>query len=130
MTYFQKLRLTDLKIDNWIESRMGLVIGFGLFFQVLFWKFDFMSFMILILEQLALSFFIFKTTSPVKETITEPWLLTQVYCPMIYEKLTTDDLTPGSKLLNESLKYEEPISEPQSSYTTPLSSSTNLQRYI
>jgi hypothetical protein len=130
MTYFQKLRLTELKTDNWIESRMGLVTGFGLFFQVLFWKFDFMSFMILILEQLALSFFIFKTTGPVKETITEPWLLRQVYCPMIYEKLTTDDLTPGSKLLSESLKYEEPISEPQSSYTTPLSSSSNLQRYI
>lgn len=117
--YFQKLRFTDTNVESWIESRIGLMTGFSLVFHFVSWRFDLFAFTVLVFEQLALSFLIFKTTSPLREKVSEHWLLTQTSCPAIFEKLQADNLTKGSTLLSQTLKYEEPLSEPHSRLSTP-----------
>lgn len=126
--YFQKVRLTDVKVDEWMESRIGLISGFSLVFHFLLNKFDYMMFFILGVELLGLSFLIFKTTSPIPDPITDQWLLTQIYCQSIVDKLNVEDLTPGSILISEALKYNEPDQTPASKYATPAGSTTNLQK--
>lgn len=129
MPYFQKIRLSDVKIENWIESRIGLIVGFGLFFHLASRHFNMLGLTIVLLEQLALSYMIFKTTSPVQEITDEKWILTQISCPFLFEGLQVTTLTPGFVLIKESLRYDqETPSETPSKFSTPLPSSTNLQK--
>lgn len=124
-TYFQRLRFSKNQINNWIESRIGLTIGFGLIFQFFIIQFSYIALYILIIEQLSLAFFIFKVTDPIPETITETWILTQIYWSKIYKKLKmTSD---GFKPLPGSYMFTSHSPTP---VMTPVQSSTELNEYF
>lgn len=126
--YFQKLNFTDLQADNWLDSRAGLSFGFGSVFTLAAWKFNYIALLILLLEQLSLAYFISQATDPIPETLTEPWLLTQIYWTRIYNKLTvsSDGFKPIP--LSYIIFDKESGSSDTSAFVTPISSTTSLNR--
>lgn len=126
--YFQKLNFTDLQSNNWLDSRAGLSFGFGSVFTMLAWKFNYIALLILILQQLSLAYFISQVTDPVPESLTEPWILTQIYWTRIYNKLTVsgDGFKPIP--LSYIISKHESSTPDTSAYVTPISSSTSLNR--
>lgn len=126
--YFQKLNFTDLQSDNWLYSRAGLSFGFGSVFTMLAWKFNYIALLILILQQLSLAYFISQVTDPVPESLTEPWILTQIYWTRIYNKLTVsgDGFKPIP--LSYIISKHESSTPDTSAYVTPISSTTSLNR--
>jgi len=126
--YFQKLNFTDFQAENWLESRAGLSFGFGSIFYILGWKFNYIALLVLILEQLSLAYFISQVTDPIPDTLTEPWILTQIYWTKIYNQLTvsSDGFKPIP--LSYIIFKHESTSPDTSAFVTPISSSTSLNR--
>lgn len=126
--YFQRLNFTDVQTDNWLSSRAGLLFGFGSIFSIVAYKFSYISLLILVLEQLSLAYFISQVTDPIPDTLTEPWILTQVYWTRIYNKLTvsSDGFKPIP--LSYIISKHQNASPDTSSFVTPISSSTSLNR--
>lgn len=127
--YFERLKLNEIQMDNWIESRIGLTIGYGTLFHVLAFRFQYISFFLVLLEQMGLAYFIYKASDPYPEVMTDTWILTQIYWTKIYKRLTchSDGFKPlpGSYILTS--KYSP--SPSTSTFSTPLPSTTNLKDF-
>lgn len=126
--YFQKINFTDVQIENWLSSRTGLLFGFGLVFSIISYKFNYIAILILILEQLSLAYFISQVTDPIPDTLTEPWILTQIYWTRVYNKLTvsSDGFKPIP--LSYIISKQQDASPDTSSFVTPISSTTSLNK--
>lgn len=131
MPYFQRLRLTNQQAGQWVDSRIGLAFGFGLVFQLLSQRLAYLSLLLLMLEQLALAFFVFKTTDPLPESLSDTWVLRQIYWSKEYDLDDLWDIIDAEVFRTFSGSYSfsdaVPGSTSTTSFNTPLTSSTNLQ---